>query len=161
MASGIRIVIILVTLASVNLVSAAQNQPLAFDVASVKPRVITVGGFIGMRISGSLVTVSMSTLKRFIVNAYKVQDYQVLGGPAWVDDYSLVYDISAPGDRTPTLDETREMLQTLLADRFKLVIHHEVRVVSGYALVIGKGGSKLKPTAAIPPVRGCLWAGHA
>ncbi len=39
------------------------------------------------------------------------------------------------------------MLQTLLADRFKLVLHREQRTISGYRLVLGKGGLKAQASA--------------
>jgi uncharacterized protein (TIGR03435 family) len=106
---------------------AAQNQPLAFEVASIKEHVFNGrgGGFVGTRISGSLVTVSTSTLKRLIQNAYQLQSYEVVGGPAWFNDNLPAYDITAraPNGRTPTADEARQMLQALLTDRFKLIFH--------------------------------------
>ena len=146
-----KIVLIVALLLSLAITTAAQNQPLAFEVASVKEHVFDGrgGGFLGTRISGSLVTVSISTLKRLIQNAYQVQEYQVVGGPAWVNDNRPAYDITAraPAGLTPTPDQARQMLQTLFAERFKLTLHHETREMQGYVLSIGKNGSKLKPTA--------------
>jgi uncharacterized protein (TIGR03435 family) len=147
------IALICAGLVPATLITAAQNQPLAFEVASIKQHVMTGGGFIGTRISGSLVTVSISTLKRLIQNAYQVQPYQVFGGPAWLNDSAPVYDITAraPSERTPTAEEARKMLQTLLADRFKLSFHRESREVPAHALVIGKNASKLTATAGGAP----------
>jgi uncharacterized protein (TIGR03435 family) len=89
------------------------------------------------------------TLKRCILYAYRMQDYQVSGGPDWLDKDR--YEISAKAaDQAEKLTGTanRErmeaMLQTLLADRFKLVIHRETKVLPAYALVVAKGGFKLK-----------------
>jgi uncharacterized protein (TIGR03435 family) len=48
------------------------------------------------------------------------------------------------------------MLQTLLADRFKLVLHREQRTIPGYRLVLGKGGLKAQASA---PDRGSV--GHS
>jgi hypothetical protein len=61
-----------------------------------------------------------------------------------------VYDIAAkfPEGQTPTLEIARRMLQTLLADRFQLKLHHETRDLPVYALVVGKGRSKLKRAPA-------------
>jgi uncharacterized protein (TIGR03435 family) len=125
----------------------AQDSRLAFDVATIKQHVLTGGGFIGTRISGTLVTVSISTVKRLIQEAYGVRDYQILGGPSWIS--ADIYDVTAraPGEQPPTRDEVRRMLQVLLADRFKLVLHKEVREFPAYALVVGKSGSKLKSGA--------------
>ena len=50
-----------------------------------------------------------------------------------------------------TKEQVPEMLQALLADRFKLAIHHDTKERSVYALVVGKGGSKLKEPPADPP----------
>jgi len=131
-------------------ITAAQNETLKFEVASIKEHVFNGGGaFLGTRISGSLVTVSTSTLKHLIQNAYQLQPYEVVVGPAWFNDNMPAYDITAraPDGRTPTVDEVRQMLQTLLMDRFKLIFHRESKEVTGYALVIGKNGPKLKPTS--------------
>ena len=60
----------------------AQNPPLAFEATSIKPHALTgAGGAVGMRVSGSLVTLSAVTLKRLIAEAYGVRDYQIEGGP--------------------------------------------------------------------------------
>src|SRR5205809_8080102 len=80
---------------SLTFITTAQNQPLAFEVASIKPHVMTGSGSIGTRISGSLVTVSVATLKRLILEAYAVRDYQVSGGPSWMNGTADVYDITA------------------------------------------------------------------
>ncbi len=47
----------------------------------------------------------------------------------------------------PTRDEIRSMLQTLLAERFKLLVHTEKKEIHAYSLVLAKGGSKLKVAA--------------
>src|SRR5215475_113864 len=140
-----------VLLLSLTSIVVAQNKPLTFEVASIKEHVFSGrdGGFVGSRISGSLVTVSTSTLKRLIQNAYQLQPYEVAGGPAWFNDNLPAYDITgrAPDGLTPTADEVRQMLQALLIDRFKLVFHRETRELTGYTLVIGKNGPKLKATS--------------
>jgi uncharacterized protein (TIGR03435 family) len=85
------------------------------------------------------------TLKRLIAAAWEVDTAQVLGGPNWIDSDS--YDVTA---RVPSefAQQTREkvpqMIQSLLADRFQLVIHREPRQVSGYALTVAKKGPKME-----------------
>jgi uncharacterized protein (TIGR03435 family) len=89
-------------------------------------------------------------LKSLIVDAYGVKYQNILGGPAWLD--SQHYDLSAKvsGNTLLTKKQMSPMLRHLLEERLHLVVHTERRIVSGYALVIAKGGSKLKPTAGAP-----------
>ena len=89
------------------------------------------------------------TLKRYIAYAYDVKDFQVKGGPNWIDlDH---YDITAKLERVdpqrPGDIQVREALQTLLAERFELTFHHESKEIGGYALMAAKGGFKLTPIA--------------
>lgn len=75
--------------------------------------------------------------------AYDVLGSQVLGGPGWVD--SDRYDFLAKTDRVDvSREQIKEMLRTLLAERFKLVVHRETRQLPSYTLVIGKTGSKME-----------------
>jgi uncharacterized protein (TIGR03435 family) len=71
---------------------------------------------------------------------------QIEARPAWLD--SDCYDISAKpeGGIKLTREQLRPLLQDLLQQRFHLAVRHETRLVSGYALVVAKGGSKLQPT---------------
>jgi uncharacterized protein (TIGR03435 family) len=64
-------------------------------------------------------------------------------GSAWYDSdqYDIVAQAGSP-DATP--EQIRQMLQTLLADRFKLAIHREIRDLTHYALVVGKNGPKFQ-----------------
>jgi uncharacterized protein (TIGR03435 family) len=57
---------------------------------------------------------------------------------------ALFYEIAAKTDPSATEDNIRLMLQDLLADRLKLVSHRVTKESSGYALVVAKGGPKLK-----------------
>jgi len=81
-----------------------------------------------------------ATLLYCIAYAYHVGFFQI-SGPNWLDD--LKYDIVAKASRPITTQQASEMLQTLLAERFQLQIHHEQRDFPGYALVVGAGGLKL------------------
>jgi uncharacterized protein (TIGR03435 family) len=120
----------------------AQSQavtpaPPAFDVASVKPHVMSgqVGrGRIGVSLSGAGVTVSAMTLTNLLQYAYDLKTYQISGGPAWAD--SDRWDIAAKADRDRPLmkDDARMMLGTLLADRFHMRFHRAEKDVPLYAL---------------------------
>ena len=65
--------------------------------------------------------------------------------PDWVSTQAFVIEAKAP-TANATKDQMRLMLQALLADRFKLTVHHEQKEQSILALVVGKGGPKLKPS---------------
>ena len=86
------------------------------------------------------------TLKALIAFAYRLQGYQILGEPGWVS--SDRFDIEArAADRNADSDQLRLMLQSLFADRFKLALHRETRQANVYALVVAKGGPKIKLSA--------------
>jgi bla regulator protein BlaR1 len=72
--------------------------------------------------------------------------------PKWVDTDSFTIQARAPGN--PSKDQMRLMMQSLLADRFKLAIHFETKQVAVLALTLvkpGKTGPKLRPHAEGPP----------
>ena len=88
-----------------------------------------------------------------IRNAYQLQEYQIVGGPNWINDDRFDVNAKAAGD-TPPL-QILAMSQTLLADRFKLVVHRETRQLPIYALVIARSdrrlGPRLQPAAVTAP----------
>lgn len=117
-----------------------------FEVASIKltspsaPR----PGRMGARIDTSpgLLSTRSATLKELIEGAYSLENYQVTGGPEWID--SARFDIQAKPAGTASREQLLLMLRPLLSDRFKLAFHRETKELSVYALVVGKGGPKLK-----------------
>jgi len=81
------------------------------------------------------------TLRYCILFAFGVEDYR-LSGPPWLADAHFDIEAKAPeGTRHAQLPD---MMQTLLAGRFGLRIHREVKDVSAFAMVINSGGPKLK-----------------
>jgi len=76
---------------------------------------------------------------------------QVLGGPAWIN--SLRYDIETEPKTTTDPKRIWMMWQTLLADRFKLRLHREIRDLPIYELAVAQGGPKLP---APPNDLGCV-----
>jgi hypothetical protein len=121
-----------------SLASFGQSAPaaLAFEAASVKPAAPSTNGDAG-RIDNQNVT-----LKGLIMRAYGVKDYQITG-PDWLD--SAGYDVVATIPHDATAAQLPQMLQTLLAERFKLALRHETKGLPVYALVVGKNGPKLTP----------------
>jgi uncharacterized protein (TIGR03435 family) len=124
-------------------------QPLAFEVASVK-RNTSGEGFVTMGLAPGRPTFVNMPVRQLIVRAYGVQAFQVLGGPSWIT--SDRFDITAKAaDDTATPAQMNLMLQSLLADRFKLKVHRETRQSDVYRLVKarpdGKLGDAIKPAA--------------
>jgi uncharacterized protein (TIGR03435 family) len=94
-----------------------------------------------MRLDPGRLTCSNVSLHKLMVESYDVKDYQV-SGPDWLN--TEIYDITATLPPGTTGDDVRVMIQSLLADRFKLSFHRESKELPVYALVVGKGGSKLQ-----------------
>ena len=88
-----------------------------------------------------------SPLSFLIQFAYKIdmQDY-ISAMPGWMDTQE--YDISAKveGDQLLTLEQMRPMLQRLLEQRFHFAFHRETKMISGFKLIVAKGGPKLYPS---------------
>jgi uncharacterized protein (TIGR03435 family) len=132
----------------------AQEQPrLSFEVASVKPS--RPDGQLLMRLEpGGRYIMNNLTLKLLIANAYAVPEPRISGGPGWRD--SDRFDIEARvGIAIPpwpdSMQQLSQMLQSMLADRFKLTVHRETREEPVYELVAAKGGAKLLAAADDAP----------
>ena len=67
------------------------------------------------------------------------------GGPDWLGTQLYSIDGKVESERQLSMDEMRPLVQTLLAQRFNLKVHQTSKLVSGYALVVTKGGPKLQP----------------
>jgi uncharacterized protein (TIGR03435 family) len=135
------------------------TPPLTFDVASIKPAgpldpiAIQSGKVkLGMKIDGAMVDIGSFSLKDLIRTAYEVQDYQITG-PDWLGNAmtSQRFNVQATIPEGATKAQVPQMLQALLADRFKLVVHRETKDHAVYALVVAKGGPKMKEAEPDPP----------
>lgn len=128
----------------VSAAAAAQTRP-AFEVASIRPsseQATQVN--VGLHISGAQVRMTYMSLKDYVAIAYRVRVRQVVG-PDWLAQQR--FDIAAKiPDGVPS-DSVAEMLQTLLADRFHLAVHRDMKEFPVYALGVGKGGPKLRESA--------------
>jgi len=126
-----------------SLVCAQSAAPLRFEVASIKPTPADeYDGSSGIPTGHGRLTGNHVTLKRCILGAYGVGPSQVVGGPPWLD--SDRFEIAAEADR-PVGDATLMlMLRTLLADRFKLVLHRETRSLEALVLEVDKNGPRLE-----------------
>jgi uncharacterized protein (TIGR03435 family) len=132
--------------------NAQQTKPaITFAVSTVKPSQSQ-----GWRLQPTLngYTATGVSLAQLIHEAYGIYEPDRLsGGPAWIG--ASKFDLEAKMDdadvsayRNLTLEQRHQMLQALLADRFKLVIHHQHKEFPSYALVIAKNGPKLQAATA-------------
>lgn len=126
----------------------------AFEVATIKPapaldpsKIATGQLHLGMNTDAGRVDIGFFSLADLIRTAYRIKPYQ-LSGPGWMSDQR--WDIEAKIPEGASADQVPEMLQALLADRFKLTIHRSTTEHSIYALIVGKNGSKLKEAAPDP-----------
>jgi uncharacterized protein (TIGR03435 family) len=131
---------------------AQAEKSVRFEVASIRVHSFASGDRGGPPISGNRFMFT-GNLNQLIMYAYDLKGgYQLSGGPSWAihpqtdGDY---YDISAKAEGADVLAQSlaRQLLQTLLADRFQLRLHREMREMPVYALVVGKAGPKLKESA--------------
>jgi uncharacterized protein (TIGR03435 family) len=157
--------IVLALLGAVTPLCGAQALPSSsptFIVATIKPsdpNRVEENGSIGLSPGGSFQAKSQSLkeLVEFVQDfGYYDVDQRIVGGPKWI--VSAKFDIEAKCDeetarafrKMPLKEQLRteqRMVQVLLADRFKLRTHHEMRRLAVYALVETKNGSKIKPSA--------------
>lgn len=135
------------------------GQTLAFEVASIKvsepitPAMVAAGKLhAGMKVDGKRVDIGNASMMQLICRAYDVKTYQVQG-PAWMSGAGLTglrFDIVANLPEGATKEQVPQMLQALLAERFKLAIHRDSKEQAIYALVVGKGPLKIKESEAPP-----------
>jgi len=126
-----------------------------FEVASVKPQVWDGQGSVGVFVRGNTLYAEHASLNDLVEFAYNLRDVQLSGGPGWALRgklaESVLFQIAAKApqsDSPPTTDEFRRMLQTLLAERFRLQVHHVSKDLPVYDLVVNRGGPKMKESAA-------------
>ncbi len=113
----------------------------AFQAASIKPNTAAnPRGRIVRPQPGGRLTSENAPLLMLIQNAYSVQAFQVVGGPDWTN--TAGYDIEAKPEGAVDRPQMWLMVQSLLADRFKLALHRETRELPLYALTTGKNGFK-------------------
>jgi len=138
----------------------AQTPPATpapkFEVVSIKPSQEGGGLFrIGLQPSGRFVANSVQFLMEL---AYGLKDAQISGAPRWVESEHFAIEAKPEDgfmDQKLSRDERSRqislMMQSLLADRFKLAMHHETKEMPVYSLVVAKSGSKLKEAPPAPP----------
>jgi uncharacterized protein (TIGR03435 family) len=92
------------------------------------------------------------TMVDFIATAYSVNDNDlIVGGPSWLERNR--FDIAAKAPQGTSPANLKLMMQALLADRFKLVLHKDSRPMAGFVLTLGKEKHKLREASG--PGAGC------
>ena len=132
----------------------AQEAKPELEVASVKPSNPNDPVF-GIRIppAGNLFSITNATLEMLIGFAYGLPNHQISGGPKWVDSESFTIDAKVEGATRLSpgnagYGQVMLMIQSILADRFKLSTHKETRIDAVYELTVAKDGAKLKKAEA-------------
>ena len=121
---------------------AQEPPPIQFEVASVKPSdPDSQGGGIRPTAGNGGYWARGINVRTLVFIAFSVTDRQLSGAPAWFNTER--YDIDAKAGKPGTVDELHRMLQSLLADRFQMKFHREIRQLPVYTLTIDKGGLKL------------------
>lgn len=135
----------------------ARSQTLpSFEVASVKTADLNGPGGIGLSTyPGGRIRCSKCTLDILIRSAFDLETFQVSGGPRWMNDDRFDIEAKPPASsesskskpyspKAPPNEEQRQMLQSLLADRFQLRWHRESKVDRIYLLQRGKKALRLE-----------------
>jgi uncharacterized protein (TIGR03435 family) len=126
----------------------AQTAKLpSFEVASVKPAApcCAPGQWRESKVLDDRIDFRYVTMRYCVAAAYRLKEYQV-SGPAWINEAR--YDILARAAEETRKEQLPEMLQALLAERFKLEIHREKKEFDVFVLGVGKNGPKLTESPA-------------
>ena len=118
------------------------NASSAFEVATIR-RSDPNSARNGFPTDGRHVACFGTTVKIILSVAYGIHVKQIVNGPDWISKDA--YDVNGISDRPgePSLAQMQQMYRKLLADRFHLVVHREVRDLPIYAVRIVRGGPHL------------------
>jgi uncharacterized protein (TIGR03435 family) len=163
-------------------IGAQRSSPPSFEIASIRPQPWTNEGGVDVYVRGNTLYGEHADLYRLVDFAYGLRpdDLQVSGGPAWArhgvlsnvsGEDSVLYQViaKAPEGSSPSIEQFREMLRTLLADRFQLRVHHAMKDLPVFNLVVAKDGgsagfaaaaAKLKESAADAETSMAMRDGH-
>lgn len=132
------------------LLAQAPKSAPAFEVAAIRvaslptPDTFRSGQFrLGMQLDGGSLDWGFVSLADLLPYAFRVKTFQI-SGPAWMP--ASRWNIQAKLPQGASQDQVPEMMEALLADRFKLTFHREKREQPVYELVVAKGGPKLEPS---------------
>jgi uncharacterized protein (TIGR03435 family) len=127
--------------ASLALGLVAYAQAPTFEVASIKRNASGSSNSSSRALPGGRITMTNRTLRDMVREVYRLQGFQITGGPDWIGTDR--WDIVAKADGEQTFERLVPMMQNLFADRFKLVIHREQREQPIFALVFARTDHQL------------------
>jgi uncharacterized protein (TIGR03435 family) len=119
----------------------------SFEVASIKLHPEPVTASYDPIVRGSTVVGMACSLRDMITAAYSIRYDQLAGSPNWLTSGHYDLEAKASGDAPLSREQGMAMLRTLLAERFQLKVHREMREMPVYELVIAKNGPKFKPSS--------------
>jgi uncharacterized protein (TIGR03435 family) len=131
----------LLTILSTSSATCQAPQRPHFEVASIRPG----GDIFSTKPQFSPGRLVWTTQLAYLIGYAYGLDFSRVSGPG----LGAIYTVNAVSDRNATDDERRLMLQSLLADRFNMRFHQQVKEVDGFAVTIGKAGIKMKESAAV------------
>ena len=133
----------------------APSAPPQFEAADIHPSAPSLRAFVsGPYIHGTRYELRNAAMVDLIHTAYGVDGDKVLGGPSWLEFDRFDLMAKAPTGTKP--DDLKAMLQALLADRFKLVVHTDSKPYPAYSLVAGKN-PRLKESDGSGDSQGCTF----
>jgi uncharacterized protein (TIGR03435 family) len=141
------------------LLHAKEGQQRSFEVATIKPDIETHPGF-NLRMDPAHFSAQHVSVENLINWAYDTKNNdQIVGGPSWVrTDFFDVQAKASDADveainkmsQPERIEQSRLLVQSLLADRFHLQVSFKTQEIPVYALVVAKGGPKLKEVEVAP-----------
>jgi uncharacterized protein (TIGR03435 family) len=135
-------------------VSAEAQSVKAFEVASVRPAALSAQNPLSARVVGTRVDLVGFTPRAMITRAFQLppgQGDRVVGTPDWAT--REMFEIRAVMHEGATEQDEREMLKTLLADRFGLRTHIEQRPYPVYELIVGPSGPRFPEVEAVDELK--------
>jgi uncharacterized protein (TIGR03435 family) len=152
-----RMAITLSVLGSFIAAPAAQEEVPAFEVASVRTNTDSVLIYSGVTTQpGGRLSAKATTLKDLVAFAYAVELREVEATADWMT--AERFDVEACGPENATRAQFQAMVRRLLTERFSLRVQQTSKEVNAYALVVARGGVRLKasePGACAPPQQPC------
>jgi uncharacterized protein (TIGR03435 family) len=124
--------------------------PLSYEAASIRSNTSGEQGSSIRRFPGGRLTATNMPLRALITFAYQLQPFQLVGDPGWIRTQTFDIVAKMEGDPPPVPpgqgpDPHMVAMRTLLAERFKLVVHRETREMDIYALVVARSDGTLGP----------------
>jgi len=126
-----------------------------YDVVVIKPS-NSLSHRMSMDMDETTLRAENVSLKQLLVNAFLIREGLIFGLPGWAESsrFDITAKVTDPDMKalhSLSREQRQAMLAAILADRFRLKTHTEIKTLPVYELVVAKDGSKLKATKLPPP----------